>query len=91
MLLLEKLAHPVLLAGSEGFDKMLPTPSGRQGLNDEMESTIDSLERAVWESQKKCFALSSALGHSESSSSVKELTEKLESMQQLVKQLRSQL
>ncbi|KAI3466210.1 hypothetical protein Pfo_022873 [Paulownia fortunei] len=59
-----------------------------------MESTVASLEEAVLDSQTKCAALATELSCSESSAeyldNVKQLSEKLESMQKLLNQLRTQ-
>ncbi|KAK6154398.1 hypothetical protein DH2020_008646 [Rehmannia glutinosa] len=59
-----------------------------------MESTMASLEEAVLDSQTKCAALATELSCSESSAeyldNVKQLSEKLESMQKLLNQLRTQ-
>lgn len=58
-----------------------------------MESMVSSLEEAVLDSQAKCSALATELSCSESSAeyleNVKELSEKLESMQRLINQLRT--
>lgn len=60
-----------------------------------MESTVASLEEAVLDSQSKCAALATELSCSESSGdylhNVKQLSEKIESMQKLLNQLRTQL
>ncbi|KAL7103507.1 hypothetical protein ACP275_08G183600 [Erythranthe tilingii] len=81
--------------GSESFDKIF-TPeklSRDNSASDDMESTVASLEKAVLESQTKCAALANGLSCSESSDeyvdNVKQLSEKLESMQKLISQLRT--
>ncbi|KAH7544301.1 hypothetical protein JRO89_XS15G0144500 [Xanthoceras sorbifolium] len=60
-----------------------------------LESTMISLEEAVLDSQAKCGALITDLGSSESSldhlANIKQLTEKLEGMQSLLAQLRTQI
>lgn len=60
-----------------------------------LESTVTSLEEAVSDSQAKCAALVTNLGSTESSSdylvSINQLREKIESMQSLLTQLRSQI
>lgn len=59
------------------------------------EFTVASLEEAVTESQAKCAALLTELGSSESSvqhlAAVKQLTQKLQSMQSMLTQLKSQI
>ncbi|KAH9803349.1 Chorein N domain-containing protein [Citrus sinensis] len=60
-----------------------------------LESTLTSLEEAVSDSQAKCAALVTNLGSTEYSSdhlaSINQLREKIESMQSLLMQLRSQI
>ncbi|XP_044465599.1 uncharacterized protein LOC123195809 isoform X2 [Mangifera indica] len=60
-----------------------------------LESTVTSLEKAVLDSQVKCAALLTDLESSESSvdhlSNINQLSEKLESMQSLLTQLRTQM
>ncbi|XVF04000.1 hypothetical protein REPUB_Repub05bG0042600 [Reevesia pubescens] len=64
-------------------------------INEDQCSTMALLEEAVFESQAKCAALVSELSNSESSeenlTSIKELRQKLDSMQSLVVQLRGQM
>ncbi|CAN4102772.1 unnamed protein product [Withania somnifera] len=60
--------------------------------NSFLESTVASLEEIIRESQTKCAALSVELGSSTSSlDDVKELSQKLENMQKLLMQLRTQI
>ncbi|PQQ16205.1 uncharacterized protein Pyn_17041 [Prunus yedoensis var. nudiflora] len=60
-----------------------------------LESTVASLEEAFTDSQAKCATLLADLGNSESSvqhlATVKQLTQKLQSMQSLLTQLRSHI
>ncbi|KAB1200115.1 hypothetical protein CJ030_MR0G008022 [Morella rubra] len=80
-------------AGSFGFSPLpnLSTESPRSTL----EATVGSLEDAVTDTQAKCAALISEIGCSESSiqhvQGIKQLGQKLESMQGLLAILRTQL
>ena len=60
-----------------------------------MESTVYLLEEAILDSQAKCAAIVTDLSSSESSlrhlADIKQLKQKLESMQNLVNQLRTQI
>ncbi|KAK8706084.1 hypothetical protein V6N13_049661 [Hibiscus sabdariffa] len=77
-------------AGSIGQSPLSKT------INEDQHSTVALLEEAVLESQAKCAALVTELSNSESSeenrlSNVKELRQKLDSMQSLVAQLQGQM
>ncbi|KAK2984790.1 hypothetical protein RJ640_004615, partial [Escallonia rubra] len=72
-----------------------PSPNATdESLRPCFETTVASLEAAVLDSQEKCATLTAEYGSSGSSArqldNVKQLTQKLESMQKLLKQLRSQ-
>ena len=64
-------------------------------INEDQCSTVALLEEAVSDSQAKCAALVTELSKSESSeehlTNIKELRQKLESMQSLLLQLRGQM
>ncbi|XVF07526.1 hypothetical protein REPUB_Repub06bG0146800 [Reevesia pubescens] len=64
-------------------------------INEDQRSTMALLEEGVFKSQAKCAALVTELSNSESSeenlTNIKELRQKLDSMQSLVVQLRGQL
>ncbi|KAL3639929.1 hypothetical protein CASFOL_014897 [Castilleja foliolosa] len=92
--------------GSESFDKIFtPEKSSRgssplsnvggRNWSSDVESTMATIEDAILESRTKSAALASELSRSESSSecldNVRQLNEKLESMQKLLNQLRTQL
>lgn len=58
------------------------------------ESTVTSLEQAVLDSQSKCTSLMTELSSSDSAlhvATIKQLYEKLDSMQTLLSRLRSQI
>lgn len=55
-----------------------------------LESTVASLEQMIKESQTKCSALTVELASSTSLDDVKELSQKLDNMQKLLMQLRTQ-
>ncbi|KAJ0045613.1 hypothetical protein Pint_04262 [Pistacia integerrima] len=91
---LEKIFSPKHSRGNSGRS----TPSAffiNESPVATLESTVTSLEKAVLDSQVKCAALITDLDNSESSidhlSNIKQLSEKLESMQSLLTKLRSQM
>ncbi|OAY28562.1 uncharacterized protein LOC110600696 isoform X2 [Manihot esculenta] len=92
--------------GSESFDQIFSpkrvsctTPPSPQTISDisvtALESTVCSLEEAVLESQAKCSTLINDISASESSvqylAEIKQLSQKLERMQNLMKQLKTQI
>ncbi|KAL4619211.1 hypothetical protein ACB092_06G063600 [Castanea dentata] len=92
--------------GSDGFDKIFSpkhsrgSSAGSIGLSplslpSSLEGTVASLEDAVTDSRAKCAALITDAGSSESSiqhlETIKQLSQKLESMQSLMTRLRSQI
>ncbi|KAL9680027.1 hypothetical protein QQ045_017900 [Rhodiola kirilowii] len=92
---------------SEGFDKIFsPTElnSGSQNIfgtsitqrpQSDVDSTISLLDEAIQDSQAKCYAIMDDLGNSASPSQhlapLKEVTEKLENLRGMLKQLHTQL
>ncbi|KAG8365037.1 hypothetical protein BUALT_Bualt18G0061300 [Buddleja alternifolia] len=88
--------------GSESFERIftpeklsrVSSPSSDVSRSFRLESTVASLEEAVLDSQTKCAALATELTGSHSSAeyldNVKQLNEKLESMQKLLNRLRTQ-
>ncbi|KAL6543199.1 hypothetical protein OROHE_010719 [Orobanche hederae] len=91
--------------GSESFGKFFtpdkssrgcsPSPNAAVGRrNSGMESTVASIEEAILDSQTKCASLATELSCSVSSieclENVRQINEKLESMQKLLNQLRTQ-
>lgn len=92
--------------GSDGIDKIFSpkhsrgSSAGSIGLSplslpSSLEGTVASLEDAVTDSRAKCAALITDAGSSESSiqhlETIKQLSQKLESMQSLMMRLRSQI
>lgn len=92
--------------GSDGIDKIFSpklsrgSSAGSIGLSplslpSSLEGTVASLEDAVTDSRAKCAALITDAGSSESSiqhlETIKQLSQKLESMQSLMSRLRSQI
>ncbi|KAL0000941.1 hypothetical protein SO802_014722 [Lithocarpus litseifolius] len=92
--------------GSDGIDKIFSpkhsrgSSAGSIGLSplslpSTLEGTVASLEDAVTDSRAKCAALITDAGSSESSiehlETIKQLSQKLESMQSLMSRLRSQI
>lgn len=69
------------------------TTDGSGNLN--LESTLTSLDEMVWKAKATCTALTSSLENPEASlenlCNVKQLNQKLESMQKLLMQLRTQI
>ncbi|KAM1168805.1 hypothetical protein ACFX13_031369 [Malus domestica] len=96
---IDKLLSPAKLSRGGSFSStglsqsnlIIETPSTTATL----ESTVASLEEAFTDSQSKCTALIADLGSSEPSAqhlaTVKELNQKLQSMQSLLTQLRSHI
>ncbi|XP_068310042.1 uncharacterized protein [Pyrus communis] len=96
---IDKLLSPAKLSRGGSFSStglsqsnlIIETPSTTATL----ESTVASLEEAFTDSQSKCTALLADLGSSEPSAqhlaTVKELNQKLQSMQSLLTQLRSHI
>ncbi|XP_031265456.1 uncharacterized protein LOC116123856 isoform X4 [Pistacia vera] len=91
---LEKIFSPKHSRGNSGRS----TPSAffiNESPVATLESTVTSLEKAVLDSQVKCAALITDLDNSESSidhlCNIKQLSEKLESMQSLLTKLRTQM
>ncbi|GER42402.1 UHRF1-binding protein 1-like [Striga asiatica] len=91
--------------GSESFDKMFtpdklsrvssPSPFAADQSADVTESTVASIEEAILDSQTKCAALALELSRSDTSppeclDNVRQLNEKLENVQKLLNQLRTQ-
>ncbi|XP_048235753.1 uncharacterized protein LOC8280713 isoform X2 [Ricinus communis] len=72
-----------------------PSPYPIYEIPQTIESTVASLEEAVMDSQAKCATIMTDLSASESSlqylADIKQLSQKLESMQSLVRQLRTQI
>lgn len=69
------------------------TTDGSGNLN--LESTLTSLDEMLWKAKATCTALTSSLENPESSleslANVKQLNQKLENMQKLLMQLRTQI
>ncbi|CAA0840368.1 Unknown protein [Striga hermonthica] len=91
--------------GSESFDKIFtpdklsrgssPSPLAADPSADVTESTVASIEEAILDSQTKCAALALELSRSDTSTpecldNVRQLNEKLENVQKLLNQLRTQ-
>ncbi|CAI9088507.1 OLC1v1022843C1 [Oldenlandia corymbosa var. corymbosa] len=76
-----------------GFNSFTGTNGGVHSLR--LEETVSSLEEMILDSQAKCAALTSEIGSPEFSAenldNVKQLSQKLESMQKLLIQLRTQI
>ncbi|KAL8506128.1 hypothetical protein ACS0TY_017115 [Phlomoides rotata] len=89
----EKLSRGNSATSAVGFSPSFDVAGG--SWNSGLESTVASLEEAVLDSQAKCAALANKLSSSETSAvclvNVKQLNEKLESMQILLNKLRTQL
>lgn len=87
-----EILSPHSYASNIGFT---PANGNGQSPHPSLESTVFSLEEAVLDSQAKCTALIAELRSSESSrhhlASVKQLSQKLESMQSLLAKLRTQV
>ncbi|KAJ4726148.1 UHRF1-binding protein 1-like [Melia azedarach] len=93
----DKIFSPKLSRHSSGQSVGLPSPENliNKSPQTSLESTVISLEETISDSQAKCNALVTELDSSESLvdhvADVKQLKEKLESMQSLLMQLRSQI
>lgn len=93
----DKIFSPKLSRHSSGQSVGLPSPANliNKSPQTSLESTVISLEETISDSQAKCNALVTELDSSESLvdhvADVKQLKEKLESMQSLLMQLRSQI
>ncbi|XP_062170745.1 uncharacterized protein LOC133876478 isoform X2 [Alnus glutinosa] len=94
---IDKIFSPKLSSGSSaGSIGLSPLPNLiNESPRTTMEATVASLEDAVSDSQAKCADLITEVGCSESSiqhlETIKQLSQKLESMQSLVMRLRTQI
>lgn len=86
------MLSPHSYASNIGFS---PANGNGQSPHPSLESTVSSLEEAVLDTQAKCTILIAEIRSSESSrhhlASVKQLSQKLESMQSLLTKLRTQV
>lgn len=85
----------MLSRGSSAASINLASPSYLTSESPSIPSTVASLEETVLESQAKCTALLTALGNSGASTQhiadVEQLTQNLEHIQRLLKQLRTNI
>ncbi|XP_030441273.1 uncharacterized protein LOC115663413 isoform X1 [Syzygium oleosum] len=93
---LERILTPGILSrGSSAASISLASPSYMTNDPPTVPSTVASLEETVLESQAKCTALLTALGNSGASTQhiadVEQLTQNLEHIQRLLKQLRTNI
>lgn len=94
---IDKIFSPKLSSGSSaGSIGLSPLPNLiNESPRTTMEATVASLEDAVSDSQAKCADLITEVGCSESPiqhlETIKQLSQKLESMQSLVMRLRTQI
>jgi hypothetical protein len=91
----ERLFTPEKLSREGSESSTVPSPSTTESPHPFVESTFASLEEALLDSQAKCSTLIHELNdsqkHATNSITVQQLNQKLESMQKLLKQLRTQI